>query len=126
MSVRSGRVVLRRRSLGGMFAGVLIGGPLDGLSLPTRSVARGPWLWAEAGTGIGVRNGGPVRVFAMPAPGRELYRLDEVRGRREVFVYAGHTHTVCACCNGLNAKSASSRCQVCGGALLVGGSDETG
>lgn len=101
-----------------MFAGALIGGPLDGERLPSRSISRGPWVWVEA-TSAG------VRVWSDPAGGRLLYRLEQVKSRREVYLFAGHTHTVCACCNGLNAKSASSRCQVCGGALLVGGSDGT-
>lgn len=113
-----------RRTLDGMFAGVLIGGPFDGLSLPSRSIARGPWVWAEAEAAGGARCA-RVRVWTSAAPGRELYRLEVVNKRCEVFLYAGHTHTVCSGCNGLNAKTVASRCRVCGGALLVNGGDGT-
>jgi hypothetical protein len=76
-----------------------VGGCFDGAAV------RGSRAWGW----VGARGAGHA-LFAAPADGRELYRLE--RGR---YVAAQHTHAECPGCGALTA--AGPACRLCGAAL---------
>lgn len=94
---------------------ILVGGPLDGVTVELRS--RRAFIWVDVRTGN--------TCYTMPKRHRVLYRRSTWRegfGRvREGYVYAGHTHARCDSCGAYieTVYGHVQSCVCCGEALAT-------
>lgn len=88
--------------------GMLVGGPLDGCRLAPK--ARGAWTWVAP-------NARGVLGYTDPGPSRVLYRSWKMDDAIELWLFAGHTHSLCVGCGGMNEVSDVTECHLCGGSL---------
>lgn len=86
--------------------GILVGGPYDGATLPPASRPVFVWVGGSAKKPKG---------YSKPAGSRQLYRSQRREAKTEVFLFAGHTHSLCPSCGGYNERAAT--CRICGAAI---------